>query len=317
MKAVNYRKVLNPGLLALLVSLPAGAAVLTNPTLSTTVDPAGSEKVDLDASTLSGSTLSSLTTINASSGLNVMQTFTDGTTPFAAAISSGATAQNIVSFTSTTVPDLRITVSGNTRGGSSGGQSTVGQANTSGTSAMDFRGNGLPASVTGVIEFGDYTASTFTPFTGGSTGVVRAGFTIANANQVTGTLDGFNVITSLTANSASYVVTFYNGATSLASITASPSGFDSDYASTTGYSVGTTRVSGYDFALGRDLFFGYVASSATPITSIQIVRSTTTNGNFPTGFDDLAFTNTVVPEPATGLAAALVGGLMILRRRRA
>jgi PEP-CTERM motif len=64
-------------------------------------------------------------------------------------------------------------------------------------------------------------------------------------------------------------------------------------------------------------FNGYIASAATPITSVQFIS--TLGGQLNTGIDNLAVVAVEpVPEPATlTLFGTGIAGLALLRRRRA
>ena len=65
-------------------------------------------------------------------------------------------------------------------------------------------------------------------------------------------------------------------------------------------------------------FNGYIASSTTPVTSVQFVS--TLGGQLNTGIDNLAVYSTTVatPEPSTlPLLATGLAGLLLFRRRRA
>jgi hypothetical protein len=61
-----------------------------------------------------------------------------------------------------------------------------------------------------------------------------------------------------------------------------------------------------------DTFFGFVAPTGTSLTKVSLTWST--NANLP-GFDDLAFTTAIIPEPGS-LVLIAAGGLTMLWRRR-
>ncbi len=146
-----------------LIASFAHAAVVTDPGLVTgsgAIDPSGSREVDtLATNSMPKATLTAL------DGFGAVQIWSG--------VDSGSAGENILSFTDSSLPDVRLSFSGS-RNGQAGGQITNSSYVTSGESGLRFYGSSATATVVLTIDFGSWDGSNFD----GSVNAVRAvGFT--------------------------------------------------------------------------------------------------------------------------------------------
>ena len=246
----------------------ADAATIPDPTLSSgpgdIIDPTGSEDVDESFGTAQ-------TTLEARSDLRVLQTF-------AGFVAGG---NNVVSFTSSALPDIQFQLSGDFSPAASGNEG-AGLNATSGTSAMLLRNSGTNLTSTLTISFGTWNGSTFTA----DQTVLAAGFTLAQlATAKSGTVT-FRDSAGIALSGASFP---YSGS-------------------------GNLDIPGNH----KDMYFGWdsTAESSSRIGSITITLGDT--GLSTSGLDDFAFT--VAPgdsslaltgftyDPATGDSEVSIEG---------
>jgi hypothetical protein len=223
----------------------AGAAVINNPTLTppstNMIDPTGVfQDRDFDASNVT-----SQSTLEGRADMRSIQDF-DG---FVGAANNDDSATNIFTFSDTSLPHIRFTISGNTFRGAGGArqggvdnlyQSSLG-------SAYNMAGGAGSATVT--IDFGHWDGSTWN---GNTNEVAAAGFMLLNF---------FNN----TVNTARY----YDSSNNLLVTQAATGVLDDD-------------------AKGNhsDVYYGYVGSS--PISYITIERANSSGGSL-TALHDFAF----------------------------
>lgn len=258
---------LNPLLLAAAVLAGhAHAATIVDPTLvsgpGNVIDPPGSETVDVSFGTAQA-------TLEARSDLRVLQDFTG----FAAS----ASGNNIVSFTSTLLPDIQFQFSGSFSTTQAGAGTTLTSNSTSGSSYLNQR-NSATGTSTLTISFGTWDGSAFTT----DQTVGAAGFTLTNVyTGKNGTVifrDALGNALNTGLNAISY--------------------------------TGLNDVDGT--GNHRDFYIGW-DSDAQSTAAIGSISITFTGTAFNSGLDDFAFTT--IPEPASALLGGL-GMLVLLRRRR-
>jgi hypothetical protein len=259
-------------LLGLIFGLPllGSAAVITDPTLTSgtdAIDPAGSQSVNQSA--VNSTSQATLEAISGFAGIHDYTGFVNRST----------SPDNIVSFTSASLPDIRFSSSGGFNDGNNNYNTANATFETSPGSTIIFRtansSNGTtPLNI--FIEFGDYSSSTFTP---NLNAVEAAGFVLTNMSTTQG----------ITA-------TFLDASGSTLSSQTATAG-----------------------ANGNEIYFGHQAVGATSgandgIARINIqVTSPGTTGAY-LGLDDLAFSPAVIPEPSTLAMMGLFGiGLMMKR----
>jgi hypothetical protein len=190
------------------------------------------------------------------------------------------TTVNYINFTDTARPDLRFSLSGTYNGGSGKGNSSSSLA-TSANAFYSLYGDDANTTANLAIDFGTYDTTTST-FTAGNAPVRAAGFAIGGVHL--GDL---------------FTVQFLNAAGQVLST-------QSINATTTP----DTNQSGAYFGLDT----GVGTTPSTAISSMTIAY-THTGVSSQRGLDDVGFSLTVVPEPASlGLIGGL--GMMLIRRRR-
>lgn len=262
-------KKLNPLILPAAVILAgyAHAATIIDPALVSgpgdVIDPTGSQGVDVSFGTAQS-------ILEARTDLRVLQDFTGFT--------GGASGNNIVSFTSTALPDIQFQFSGSfdtTQAGNAGNDTLFA---TSGSSYLVQRNVGAGTTLsTLTISFGTWNGTSFAA----DQTVGAAGFTL------------------------SHVYTGKNGDVIFRDALGNALNTPFSY-------TGLNNSDSVSPANHRDFYFGWdsTAQSSAEIGSISITFSATA---FNSGIDDFAF---AIPEPSAALLGG-IGLLALLRRRRA
>lgn len=169
----------------------------------------------------------------------------------------------------------------------------------------------ITPSITGLVLQGN--ASAHVPISGGAGpadqpvglpgGILLGGSTATSASFAIGALTGgdpLEIVDSIGLTMLSRASRDYGTVTAMVTFS------DSTTAS-------ASHAIGAPGAGNGDTFFGFVAPLGLSITDLSLTWSTTSG--LP-GFDDLAFTTTVVPEPTSAAALLGLGGLTMLARRR-
>lgn len=157
------------GATCLIPLLPLSAAVLTDPTLASEIDPTGAATIDAAApGAMSQATLEGM------SNFYVLQDFTGF---------SNGTAANYAAFTDSAFPDIKFQASGGASDNNSGGANTSTGLNTSpGTAIRLFNNSGGSRTINLTIDFGNYTGT----FDGSVNAVGAAGFALTNLSDING-----------------------------------------------------------------------------------------------------------------------------------
>lgn len=279
----NRHHLLAPLALAIALAGSANAAVITNPTLGSVIDPTGGEDV---SSAVDESHGTPQATLEARSDLRVLNSFAG----FAGGATNGvqSTVTNYVSFTDSTLPDIRFSIV--TDDANTGAASTTSNLiSSTGSSAIHFD-NDFNVEPILTISFGTWNGSSF-----------AADRTVDAA--------GFLLTQVIDDARRRFDVTFKDsGGLTIASFANLGGNTTSTLDDSIPAGSGTTWP---DFYIGWDA----TAESTNQIAEIVIaLKDGASSGNTASsGFAELAFTT--IPEPSSALLGGL-GMLLLLHRRR-
>ncbi len=269
--------VLLAGGISTAVTVTSSAALLVNFNTGTLIDQSGGDAVDAEAS---GATPE--TTLEAFSGLRVLNDFRQSTDPVRGGSFLPSGGDNTFAFDDVSHPDIFIDQQTNAR--SNSGAVSGGGNGTSPAEGMNIINNAL-APVTFSIDFGSFDF--------GADGVVGGGDDSFNADVVYVNAAGFTV--SDIRDNQSITATFFGTDGSVISVQSATN----DPASPT-----------------KDIYFGLI-DQTNGISSISVTR--TSGGTAEASvLADLAFGSAItIPEPASLVLLSLGGMCLLPRRSRA